>query len=384
MVMPYASVTSADIAVIGAGPAGSTFSRLIGSSYRVALLDRRPLTTSVGLSNAIGKCCGGLLSPDAQKALAAQGLTLPVGILADPQIFAVRTMDLQLPESAVRYYPRSYVNMDRERFDRFLLSQIPDENPVEILDEAVCCSIQQIGDVFEIHYRRGRDGVMHTLTARALVGADGGGSLVRRTFFPRANRAIPQYVAVQEWYEAARQSPFYGAIFDRELTDCYGWLISKGDALILGAAFPQDRAAERFIRLKEKLTARGIPFGARLRREGCLVSRPKGPHHFCTGKQNIFLIGEAAGFISPSSLQGISYALDSGAMLAKALAPGLDGADRRYRHLTASTQAKLLGKMVKNPVLYTPFIRSCILRSGFASIPSLHKPPFSSPMNKSY
>lgn len=379
--MPNTSVSSADIAVIGGGPAGSTFSRLIGSGYHVAVLDRRPLHTPFIHPNTIGKCCGGLLSPDAQKALAAQGLTLPVGVLADPQIFAVRTMDLRLPESAVRYYPRSYVNMDRERFDRFLLEQIPDDNHVELLDEAVCCHIQRVGDVFEIHYRRGGDGQMHLLTARILVGADGGGSLVRRTFFPRASHTIPQYVAVQEWYEASRQSPFYGAIFDRELTDCYGWLISKGDALVLGAAFPRDKAAERFTRLKEKLAARGIPFGARLRREGCLVSRPRSLGHFCTGKDGVFLVGEAAGFISPSSLQGISYALDSGAMLAKALAAGEERAAERYRHLTAPIRTQLLGKLLKNPVLYTPFIRSCILRSGFASIPVPGGQPFSSPVS---
>ena len=33
------------------------------------------------------KCCGGLLSPDAQKLLAKFDLCLPTEVLADPQIF---------------------------------------------------------------------------------------------------------------------------------------------------------------------------------------------------------------------------------------------------------------------------------------------------------
>jgi flavin-dependent dehydrogenase len=41
------------------------------------------------------------------------------------------------------------------------------------------------------------------------------------------------------------------------------------------------------------------------------VNSPKSIREIECGKENIFLIGEAAGFISPSSLEGISYAMDS-------------------------------------------------------------------------
>ena len=44
-----------DIIVIGAGPAGSTFCRLIDARYKVLLIGK-----------ADSKPCGGLLSPDAQ------------------------------------------------------------------------------------------------------------------------------------------------------------------------------------------------------------------------------------------------------------------------------------------------------------------------------
>lgn len=82
----------------------------------------------------------------------------------------------------------------------------------------------------------------------------------------------------------------------------------------------------------------------------------------------MFLLGEAAGFISPSSLQGISYALDSGALLAKALKPGLEDAEKRYAALTAALRRQLRGKLLKNPVLYTPWIRKLILNTGIGSM----------------
>ena len=75
-----------DIAVIGGGPAGATFARLLDSRFRTALIDGK--TDS---ENSFRKVCGGLLSPDAQKAFAEFDLTLPKDILVDPQIFSVRT-----------------------------------------------------------------------------------------------------------------------------------------------------------------------------------------------------------------------------------------------------------------------------------------------------
>ena len=70
-----------DVAVIGLGPAGSTFARLAADNMKVFALSR-----PVG-EGGFSKPCGGLLSSDAQKALSRFDLTLPKDILVDPQIF---------------------------------------------------------------------------------------------------------------------------------------------------------------------------------------------------------------------------------------------------------------------------------------------------------
>ena len=111
--------THYDIAVIGGGPAGATFAREIARSCpekRIVLIDEKPRTGS--------KVCGGLLAPDAQKVLAQFDLDLPKSILADPQIFDVKTIDLA--SGITRNYQRHYLNMDRAAFDEWLLSLIPD------------------------------------------------------------------------------------------------------------------------------------------------------------------------------------------------------------------------------------------------------------------
>ena len=354
-----------DIAVIGGGPAGAAFARLVSSRCRVTLLDARPSLAPAGIRKAGGrKCCGGLLAPDAQTELAAQGLTLPLDVLVDPQIFAVRVVDLALPRGE-RLYPRSYINMDRDRFDRWLLSLVP-EGRVR-LGCRVTAVTQMPDGRYRLDYRW--DGQRHTLLARCLVGADGGDSLVRRTFF--AGHPLRRYAAVQEWYAAEEQPPVYGALFDREVTDCTGWLIAKNGAVILGAALPLDRAAARFEQLKIRLAHSGYAFGPRLRREGCVVCRPSRLSQLCLGAQGVFLLGEAAGWISPSSLEGISWALKSGAALARCFSGPVDpaAAQRQYRRETAGLRMKLRQKLWKCPFLYTPALRQAILRSRIASLP---------------
>ena len=103
-----------DMIIVGGGPAGATLARLAPRSWRILLL----------AGTGRDKPCGGLLAPDAQKALARFELTLPKAVLVDPQIFSVRTIDLSTGRQ--RYYQRMYINVDRQRFDRWLLDMAGD------------------------------------------------------------------------------------------------------------------------------------------------------------------------------------------------------------------------------------------------------------------
>lgn len=99
-----------DIAIIGTGPAGATLARLLYPKYNIIAIDKK---TPHG--DGFQKPCGGLICTDAQKALASFDLTLPKDVLVDPQIFAVKTIDLK--NKLIRHYQRFYINMDRHKFD---------------------------------------------------------------------------------------------------------------------------------------------------------------------------------------------------------------------------------------------------------------------------
>ena len=348
-------MTKYDVAIIGLGPAGATAARLLSPNLRVIAVDKK----SAGDISAFTKPCGGLLAPDAQKALSKFNLTLPKDILVDPQIFAVKTIDLE--HDLLRYYQRFYMNLDRRKFDEWLISLIPPS--VEVAAGCRCSGINRTTDGFEVTFTNGI--AERTITAKQIIGADGSSSFVRKTLFP--DRDIRRLTSIQQWFTEEHSTPFYSCIFDSGITSSYCWSISKDGSFILGGAFPTKNARERFDELKRKLAQRGFIFGEPTKTEACLVSIPRGWRDFCVGTDDAFLLGEAAGFISPSSLEGISYALDSAHAAAQAINQRKN-ANLEYARLTAPIRRKLMLKHVKSQFMYRPFLRKLVMESGLDSI----------------
>jgi len=358
-----------DIAIIGAGPAGATLARHIGRQYRTLLIDKGPIVPSEG-QEPPAKCCGGLLAPDAQKMLARMGLGLPQDVLVGPQLFAVRTIDV--PNRLEQYYQRSYLNIDRGKFDQWLVSLIP--SGVDMLPACFFRSLQQDREGVTLHLAQ--DGKTFSERARIIVGADGAFSLVRKQAFP--SRPAPRaYVAIQEWLKADKALPYFTAIFDPEITDFYSWIIPKYDSVIIGSALrPGDTAPGKFERFKKKLRERGFEFGESIEKEGTLLLRPRLTARINTGRNNVAIIGEAAGWISPSSAEGISYAFRSAVALAGALATGLDRFQERYARNTGRLRWNILLKNLKAPFMYNPLLRKLIMKSGLKSIDVKNILPF--------
>jgi geranylgeranyl diphosphate/geranylgeranyl-bacteriochlorophyllide a reductase len=349
-----------DLAIIGAGPAGATLARLIGKSHRVLLVDKRSFSDVPGRFSG-RKCCGGLLAPDAQRMLSELGLGLPRSVLEGPQLFVVRAIDIQ--QGIERYYQRHYINMDRQEFDSWLLSMVPSD-----VDTRTNCRFKSYSaedGVFQITFAQG--GRTFVEKSRILIGADGASSRVRLQTssglpFPR------RYVAIQEWVEGGGL-PYFTSIFDRNITDYYCWTIPKGDRLVIGAALqPREKTSEKFRLLKETLKSNGIGFGKTVRRESAYILRPMKPTHLFTGKDRIAFIGEAAGWISPSSAEGISYAFRSARALAEALRASPDGFEERYRRRTGDLRRNIFLKTLKSHFIFNPTLRKLVMNSGLQSV----------------
>ena len=346
-----------DAAIIGAGPAGATFARRLAQQspeLKILLLDAQ--------DEGHKKPCGGLLAPDAQKTLAHFDLVLPKSVLADPQIFAVETMDLRTRR--VRYYQRYYLNMDRYAFDRWLVSLVP---PTVEIVRGRCTAVSRTDGGFVLTVRTAEGA--RSFTCCCLIGADGARSIVRETFF---DRPIYRYMSLQQWFRATDKAfPFYSCIFDPETSESCSWLMHKDGFVIYGGCFEKTNCREAFERQKARLADfLGHDFGELVKTEACLADRPRHWRDFVTGADGVYLIGEAAGFISASSFEGISSAIRSGSALADAFrnVENTSKITRSYQKKTFSLRCKLFLKIWKRWFMYTPWVRSLIMRSGIESI----------------
>ncbi len=344
------------IAIIGGGPAGATLARLIGGRCSALLIDGKTYS-----GDSFRKPCGGLLSPDAQKAFAEFDLTLPKDILVDPQIFSVRTIDLRT--HCERHYQRFYMNLDRHKFDMWLKSLIP-EKVVKFYGK--CRNITRRPDGTFRLVCKGNGGAEEIFTADRIIGADGANSIVRKFLYPQ--KKIRRYTAVQQWFPEENAKPFYSCIFDPETSDCCSWSISKDNIFIFGGAFAPYKCRENFEAQKKRLEKFGFVFGEPLKTEACMVLRPESPFDICTGRNGAFLIGEAAGLISPSSLEGISFAVNSARILAEVLEGNAADPEKAYSARIIPMRIKILSKVMKCPFMYDPLLRSLVMKSGIESI----------------
>ena len=155
-----------DVLIVGAGAAGCAAAMNLPRGVRALLVDRGQPSD--------GRCCGGLLAPDAQRGITRLGLTLPQDVRVRPEPQAVHVHDLDSGRDQV--YRRDYLNLDRRRFDAWLLGLAAARARFRPHTRLVGLDIQDEG----VAARIASAGIEENVQARLLVGADGAASAVRR------------------------------------------------------------------------------------------------------------------------------------------------------------------------------------------------------------
>ncbi len=346
-----------DFIIIGAGPAGSILGKFLGeeTKHKVLIIDNKNLTDRKNL-----KSCGGLLSPSAQKQFADIGVTIPKDVLEDPQLFAVDTIDVDNNLNCL--YQRYYYNMDRNKFDLYLNSRVP-ENVKRVFGTYYTSKVSD--DNVEVTYFEG--GVKHRVYTKYLVGADGGNSKVRRIHF--ANRPFPKrYVAIQKWYNVKSEHKYYVGIFNKKLSDYYSWSIPKNDKLLVGGIFELGyKAHEKYDELESFYKQHfNIDLGTPFHVDGAFVYRVNKLSQLSFANKRVFLIGEASGAISPTSAEGFSYAIKTAKYLYKSLGEG--DIAKEYNKKANKIRISILFKLIKYPGMYHRLVRKFVMRTKIGSI----------------
>ncbi|MHA1380757.1 MAG: NAD(P)/FAD-dependent oxidoreductase [Candidatus Helarchaeota archaeon] len=307
-----------DVVIIGSGPSGSLAAKkLADAEKKVLLIEKKALPRH--------KICSGLVSKEAQNILKNEGLPIPKAICVRPRIGKGVKIQKNI-NSKFFTVPDRFFNVFRRDFDYWLVLKAS-EVGAEVWTNTEFLNLNIKKEEIEIEMKT-RDEITNqkkNIIVRTdyLIGADGGSSTVRKVLFPEFKCEIAS-IYQEYYYGTCDLDPrYFHAFLDKRLSDGYAWFNQKAGQLIIGVGAIKgsdiQKFQAKFIEYLEE--GYGLRLEDRIRKEGCMepniLSRDFRPG-FKLGKDNIILVGEAAGLMNLFG-EGIPSALKSGAIAANSI-----------------------------------------------------------------
>jgi geranylgeranyl reductase family protein len=311
-----------DVAIVGAGPAGSSLAILLArSGYDVLLIDRARFPRD--------KACGDFVSPRAFQLLSALGCASAIEAL---DALPVRTAEVVLDGELLALNDIPDVG-DVPGIGRV----IPRRDLDDIVFRAACASgaesLQGCRVVdFDrgkraVHIRAEMEGARRTLQAKIIVGADGAQSAVA-TLAGLGQKDPRHMFSSMRGYLSGLPLEHATFFFSSESFPGYAWLFPMRDGLAnYGAGILAEASTRDGLRVRDFVIGVKELVEERARGSGASVSfdRPIGwpiktfpveaPRTFECG----LLIGEAGGFVNPINGEGIPLAIETAALAAEVI-----------------------------------------------------------------
>ena len=296
-----------DVAIVGAGPAGSTCAALCASAgLQTLLIEREKFPRE--------KVCGDCLNPSCWSVIERLDLTqrvraLPHARLGHVEFIAIggRNVILDLPEGETGEFA-----VKRSFFDELLLKRA-NELGAKIREETTVTALARNGD-WRIETRNGEQ-----FLARFVVGADGRNSTVAR-LNNLLTRTIRERIALQS--HLPLPVDFGNRIVLQFLENGYSGQSPANDRELNVCLVANPRDIDV---LKRWATKRfGVSPDHVWRTITPLARAAVSPQH-----EDLFLIGDAARVVEPFTGEGIYYAMRSGELAASAIAKMIRDTDRR-------------------------------------------------------
>jgi flavin-dependent dehydrogenase len=341
-----------DTVVAGVGPAGIMAACEASRRGPVLLVDAVSLPRD--------KSCGGMLHTLTQRFLDAYG-PVPEEIIREPRHVHFRYVDWD--RGIRKTTTLRFVNVDRAGFDDWLLKQNTPPS-VEVAGSCAVEGFEQDEEGVVVRLRTSAGSV--SVRCENLIGADGARSAVRRGL---GIGAVATYVTLQDHIRLNSDiEPYFDCIYMREIGPefVYSYLVPKGDTAIFGSVFypKAKRPGDMQDRALGILRAAMPQLGESIKREAAPALYVRTKADTVPGAGRVLLAGEAGGFMSPSSGEGISYALETGMLAGVAVAQnGPREALSAYRLATAPTT-----RDIRRRLRWLPYLESSAGKymAGFA------------------
>jgi geranylgeranyl reductase family protein len=336
-----------DVAIIGAGPAGSSAAlKLAERGVSVALLERARLPRY--------KVCGAGIVGRAMQILPAAARQ---AVERECHTAELNMLDSDMQFRVTREEPVVWMSM-RDKLDHILAknaqqagAQLKEEcNVVNVTNGREGITIETSKGEFFASYAIVCDGTLSPIARKA-------GWTETRTLFPAVEWEISVSPDIFEQYRHA-------ARFDFGLVpQGYAWVFPKGSHLSVGVASMRRTRVSLNAALKRHLLSLGIEVGENISRHGAVVAMGHRENGFM--KHRLLLTGDAAGFADPVSGEGISFATASGKAAANALLRGRlieKNVEEAYRAILEETilselrPALYLGKLLYGPAAIRNYV----------------------------
>jgi flavin-dependent dehydrogenase len=305
-----------DVAVIGAGPAGSAAAkRCAEHGLETVILEKKGLPRDK-------VCSGMIIGPLAQTLIKQEFGEIPGTVLCRPPhlngyLFHTPDVGNQAGQKLDFFVPLTF----RRNLD-FWMTEQAGAKGAQIFQGAKVTGIIEKKNGFLILYEKSHENL--ELEAKFIIGADGGTSIVRKTLFPRLK--VPFNQAYEEWHQGSlKLEAGYFHWFYLQKYFPGGFAVHQKDGLVVlefGGTIHVPK--ERIQWAKEYLT---VNYGFDQNQEpvyrgACEVARLAGglvSGTFLPAKKNFLLAGEAGGFVLPITGEGIGTGLKSGLLAADSI-----------------------------------------------------------------
>lgn len=325
-----------DVAIVGGGPAGIA-TALFAVEADASLRDRLVVLEKARYPRE--KICAGAIGGRADRLLATIGVTVDVPS-APVSGLSIRASGGALLERLDRPIGRV---VRRIEFDH-ALAEVARARGIRVVEDARVTGLSVDAKGVRLETSQG------ALAARAVVGADGVGSYVRRAIGAPRGRLSAQVVEVDTDPVASDQKRdlLHFDVADRSLVG-YAWdfpTIVGGEELVCRGVYelaweesesPAD-GPDVAARLAQRLDAIGVRPRGRVKRfaeRGLSLGEP-------VAYERVLLVGEAAG-IDPVLGEGIAQAIQYGATAGGYLATALARGDLLFRDWRSTLMASRVG-----------------------------------------